>query len=119
MKRKLLISSAIGCLALAIFALAFVFVNRGPELIGEDDENEMYDGPEQAAALDYVQTMDIKLGRVPKERLLPAINAAAQSKAEVLQARQASERGLAGKGLTAGTSIDSSAPDAPSVLSWM
>jgi hypothetical protein len=114
MKRKLLVTSAIGCLALAIFALAFVYAGRGPELIGEDEENEMYDGPEQAAQLNYVQTMDIKLGRVPMERLLPAINAAAESKAEA--ARQ--QLGDLSAGRKPGSKTFT-APDAPSVLSWV
>jgi len=119
MKRKLFITSAIGCLALAIFALAFVFVGRpSPELIGENDENEMYDGPEQAAALNFVQTMDIKLGRVPNERLLPAINAAAESKAEA--ARQLAAAQPAGlKGSISKSGVDAAVPDAPSVLSWI
>jgi len=40
----------------------------------ETEENEMYDGPAEAAAMEAMKTMDPALGYVPRERLLPALD---------------------------------------------
>jgi len=116
MKRKLLITSAIACLALAIFAVAFVFVGRGPELIGENEENEMYDGPGLAMAQEVEKTKDITLGYVPSERLVPAMQQAADSKAQVQREMTPSGR-LGAKAGKRETISDS--PSSPQVLSWV
>lgn len=43
------------------------------ELLGEDEENEKYDGPREIEDIEFQKTKDPALGRVPTERLWPAI----------------------------------------------
>ncbi|MBL7816318.1 MAG: T9SS type A sorting domain-containing protein [Saprospiraceae bacterium] len=63
----------------------------------EDDESkprrkrkhDMYDGPDQAAALEFKQTRDLSLGYVPTERLLQAIEITERAKKEPIGNRSA------------------------------
>lgn len=54
--------------------------NKTAEVTSEEKENEMYDGPAQAAAFDFKRTKDPALGRVPRERLMAALYATEESK---------------------------------------
>ena len=107
MKKKLLIGSfALAALAAVVFAA--VSWNRAYEVTREDKENEMYDGPDLAARAEFYKTVDLSLGDVPRERLLSAIDAAEESKAEARQAilnRQNKGR--------------KDSPAAPQLLSWV
>lgn len=44
------------------------------------EENEKYDGPEMIARMEYERTIDPALGRVPRERLMAALDYTRQSK---------------------------------------
>ncbi len=46
----------------------------------ENEENDMYDGPGEAALFEYNRTKDPATGRVPRERLMVAIEEAVMSK---------------------------------------
>lgn len=46
-----------------------------------DEENDKYDGPSEIAAMEYKRTMDPALRRVPRERLIDALNQTELSKA--------------------------------------
>ena len=62
---------------------------REREREGEEgeEENDEYDGPDKAAAFEYNITKNPVTGKVPKEKLLEAIQFTKQSRAEVLSNR--------------------------------
>ena len=47
---------------------------------GAEAENDMYDGPDKAAQLEFDQTKDPNTGTVPRERLLTALDQTLQSR---------------------------------------
>jgi len=51
-----------------------------PSHRSEREENEMYDGPDKAAAFEFERTMDPTTGKVPRERYLTALQQTIQSK---------------------------------------
>lgn len=105
MKKKLWIGSFV-LTALIASVFAAVLWNRGPELIGENEENEMYDGPDLAAKYEFERTKDPATGQVPKERLLQAIDRTAESKDEVIRRIASSKLAKDGS-------------EAPTALSWI
>lgn len=110
MKKRILVGSAVFLTIASLFAVAALYVSRDSGEVGENEENEMYDGPALAARAEFLKTMDLSLGDVPRERLLPAINRAAESKAEQLRRQAAIEK--------TGRKGASDAPDAPTALTW-
>ncbi len=112
MNKKLLFGSAIGLFAVALFAGAFLIGPKGPEIIGEEEgEYAGYDRPDLAKDLEFIKTVDLKLGYVPTDRLLSAINAAAESKAAV------AERQI--KAAQNGQADGSETETAPQLLNWI
>ncbi|MBK8302431.1 MAG: hypothetical protein IPK98_03055 [Chloracidobacterium sp.] len=105
MKTKLLIGS-FALTVLTVFIFAAVLWNRGPELIGENEENEMYDGPDLAAKYEFERTKDPATGQVPRERLLQAIDRTAESKDEVIRR-------------IANSKLSKDGSEAPTALSWI
>lgn len=118
MKKKLFLSSALAVCLLTIAASAFLYFGRGPEMIGEDEENDMYDGPAQAMALEVEKTKDLTLGYVPTERLVPAVQQAEMSKAQVV-AETGAARQTAARGSREVSTTTSTSPDAPLTLNWI
>ena len=55
--------------------------------IESEEENEEYDGPDKAAAFEYERTKDPATGKVPREKILAAIEFTKQSKSDVLARR--------------------------------
>jgi hypothetical protein len=107
MKKKVLIGGFV-LTALTVFVFAAALWNRGPELIGENEneEHDMYDGPEMIARQEFERTKDLSTGTVPRERLLEAMNKTTESKDEVI--RRFSSKRMPGDG-----------SDAPTALSWI
>lgn len=69
---------------LSFFACLLLFIsacqtnNNSP--IREDEENDMYDGPALAAKYEFDRTKDPATGKVPRERLMAAIDKTMESK---------------------------------------
>jgi len=105
MKKKLWIGSFV-LTALIASVFAAVLWNRGPELIGENEENELYDGPDLAARYEFERTKDPATGRVPKGGLLQGIDATGESKDEVIRRIASSKLAKDGS-------------EAPTALSWI
>lgn len=101
MKKKLFIGS---CILSAI--LVGVFWAGGLDFLGTATYQEMYDSPELAAKYEFDRTKDPATGRVPRERLLEAMDRTVDSKDEVVR------RIAAGKNSKDGS-------EAPMALSWV
>ena len=76
-KQPFLLKIAVAALVISQVMLFTACKNHSTAAKGD---NEEYDGPAQAAAFDFKRTKDPALGRVPRERLIAALNATEDSK---------------------------------------